>query len=124
MLCCSSGCAEKFGTILSQLKIGLCSSLSASCFEHNLTRYSIPPLLCWEMHRRILMGSFFFFSFVWGFLYFCDKNSSRKFLKGLSCYDVILIQACVYSESCRQLVIMSLAFILSISSLQNRNFRR
>lgn len=64
--------------------------------------------------------------FVWlGF--FCasvDKNSSRNFLKGLFCYAIILIQACVYSESCRQLVIMSLVFILSISSLQNRNVTR
>lgn len=66
MLCCSSSRAEKFATVLSQLKIDLCSSPSASCFEHNLIRYRIPPLLCWEMHRRILMGSFVCL-FDWGF---------------------------------------------------------
>ena len=51
-----------------------------------------------------------------------DKNISRKFLKGISLYNnIVLVQACVWCES-RQLIIMSLAFILSISDLQNKNF--
>lgn len=85
--------------VLSRQKIISHSSLSAACFGCNLTRYRIPPLLCREMHRKILMGIwkyFFFFASV-------DKNISRKFLKGISLYNsIILIHACVQSES-RQL---------------------
>lgn len=102
----SSRRAEKFGMVLSRLKISSSSSLSAACLECKLTRYCIPPLLCWKMHREILMDIWIFFFAAVG------KNISRKFLEGIYFYNnIILVQACVYSESCRQCVIMSLAFI-------------